>query len=1191
MLPPIPNCSKYIDQFPEEGLNSKNKADKERQEDYAAEVIVYRALESLEENIVVLHSLDYTNRQLKLFKKDFSFDESKPNKIAGECDFVAVGEKCVVIIEVSDARRDEGKTTDKKLKKTFNRKKKQGERTKDLVDDMLKHIDPKGDEDPGPFIKWYCAFLSLSCDCEQIFTEEQRSNIIFLDSFSSFQEWWKENVTAKTAGVSVTKKRMSVLKDLLLGLWNIDTQNQVNLAGKCSLGSNIMNVDRQLRDAQITYGFRKPEDPEYNNPDLVKADGVFQGMGIKFLSKEQDHVFQSTEKFLWVNGPAGSGKTILILGKTIRKAKAEEGKVVLFKNMSEERNKKIYQGSLDDSGIKYKNIDTHTADPLLHSTDVDKIADDFAHRICHALTSCDVALFELCTVYEVTRNFGGLQMINKIITSVVQLLRNENSQKPLACFIDDEHCLLEDRLYDRKKSIEQFTQITVETGINCSIWIFTDIAQSSDHMAPDNVHSLIPDTESMMQTYGPLTLSKNFRNTYDIACLLEQIRETILFSSMQLSGHFIRGPKPLIHFVKAPELRSRRHVIDFVEGEIEKVIDSEDINSPEIGFISNSERSVSLLAKIFRRKNKSFGPVCNIADVYSAEWPVTLFLMDLTDVQDQQHTISHQLYLAFSRARVYCSVMIYSYFSHTGNTHLESMLEKLEQYATVRRIIFKERLVLPEIGDQDDFPLHCAVRDGDLDQAKRLISNGETVNKRNGNGLTPLYYASNRVNLDVLRYLIESGANVNDRNKEGLTPLHYAVQHRNLHNMQFLVESGAEILIKDDEGLSPLYYAVQQESEDMVSYLVASANSAKFKYSKGWLTPLHQAVIQGKYEIVRYLVELAAENNYDISSSSPLFCIPLYENFDVVRFLVESGAEINSKNEKGFTPLHKAVQENNLDIVRYLVESGADINDKTSGGLTPLQEAVLKKNLDIVRYLVESGADINYRTSGGFILLHDAVQQENLDIVRYLVESGADINYRTSSGFTSLHYAVQKKNLDIVRYLVESGADIKNKTRSGLTPLQEAVLKGNLDIVRYLVESGADINYRTSGGYTLLQEAALMRNLDILRYLVESGANINNKTRSGLTPLQEAVLMGNLDIVRCLVESGADINDRTFDGFTPLHHAVQQDNLNIIRYLVESEADVTRKDFQGLTALDYAIDAKNHRVARYLRLQGAERLD
>ena len=707
MLPPIPDCSKFIDQFPEEGLNSKNEDDKRRQEDYAAEVTVYRALQNLEENILVLHSLDYTNRQFKLFKRDFSFDESKPNKITGECDFVAVGENCVVIIEVSDVRRDEKKSTDKRLKKAFNAKKKQGERTKDLVENMLKYIESEGGiADTGLFIKWYCAFLSLSSDCEHIFTAEQRSNIIFEDSFSSLQTWWNENVTDKTEdrvsvtvrleGVSVTMKTgvtvsesetMAALKDLLLGLWNIDSQNQVSLE-KCSFGRNIMRVDRQLRDAQITYGFRKPDDPEYNNPNLIQADNVFQRMGIQFLSQEQDHVYQSKEKFLWVNGPAGSGKTILIIGKAIKTAQANEGKVVIFKNMSEERSRKMYQNSLEGSGIKYETISTDTEGHLSLSMDVDKIVHNFANSICFAFSSCDVALLELCPVYPVTQKFGGLQVINKIITSIVKLLRSKDIHIPLACFIDDEHCLLEDKLYDRERRIKEFIQITSETNNNCSIFIFTDIAQSSDHMAPENEEFLRPVAGSMMNTYGPLTLSKNFRNTFEIACALEQIRETIVFSSMQLSGHFIRGPKLAIYYEKAPQLRSRPYyIIVQLKNEIRKISDSDDIGSPEIGFISNSLQASLLLVEILGQEKKQFGPVCDIKDIYSAEWPAILFLMDLTDLEDQHHKISHQLYLALSRARVYCSAVIYSNTLDTENANLESMLEKLEQCATIRRNI------------------------------------------------------------------------------------------------------------------------------------------------------------------------------------------------------------------------------------------------------------------------------------------------------------------------------------------------------------------------------------------------------------------------------------------------------------------------------------------------------------------------
>ena len=97
MLPPIPNKSKFIDKFPEEGCSEDNKEDRRQQEAYAAEVKVYRALESLNENMVVLHSLKYTNRQCMLFQKSQEFNIHELNHDAGECDFVAIGEDYIVL--------------------------------------------------------------------------------------------------------------------------------------------------------------------------------------------------------------------------------------------------------------------------------------------------------------------------------------------------------------------------------------------------------------------------------------------------------------------------------------------------------------------------------------------------------------------------------------------------------------------------------------------------------------------------------------------------------------------------------------------------------------------------------------------------------------------------------------------------------------------------------------------------------------------------------------------------------------------------------------------------------------------------------------------------------------------------------------------------------------------------------------
>ena len=106
MLPRAPEQT-YIDLYPETDETTFT-ADIQRQSNYEAEVIVYRALERLEEKLIVLHNFEYTHHQYRLcdskhVRKGCSKCKGKnaANK-EGECDFLVVGLNFFVIIEVKD---------------------------------------------------------------------------------------------------------------------------------------------------------------------------------------------------------------------------------------------------------------------------------------------------------------------------------------------------------------------------------------------------------------------------------------------------------------------------------------------------------------------------------------------------------------------------------------------------------------------------------------------------------------------------------------------------------------------------------------------------------------------------------------------------------------------------------------------------------------------------------------------------------------------------------------------------------------------------------------------------------------------------------------------------------------------------------------------------------------------------------
>ncbi len=103
-----------------------------------------------------------------------------------------------------------------------------------------------------------------------------------------------------------------------------------------------------------------------------------------------------------------------------------------------------------------------------------------------------------------------------------------------------------------------------------------------------------------------------------------------------------------------------------------------------------------------------------------------------------------------------------------------------------------------------------AVRQGSLNEVKRLLKNGADPETRDARGLTALHIAAYWGETDIVEALIKAGADVNSDNGKGWTPLHAAALSGGLRCRKeiiaLLIKAGADGDKTDGHGWSPRNY-------------------------------------------------------------------------------------------------------------------------------------------------------------------------------------------------------------------------------------------------------------------------------------------------------------------------------------------------------------------------------------------------
>lgn len=133
---------------------------------------------------------------------------------------------------------------------------------------------------------------------------------------------------------------------------------------------------------------------------------------------------------------------------------------------------------------------------------------------------------------------------------------------------------------------------------------------------------------------------------------------------------------------------------------------------------------------------------------------------------------------------------------------------------------------------------------------------------------TQLHKAANQGDVDQCRRIIEEGeVEVNARGAQERTALHRAVGGDHLACAQTLVELGADKSMQDKAGRSPLHWAAIGGHEKCLEYILSLDPELNLSTTSG-MTVLHAAVDSGRTECLKALI---AHHEKQVAAGQPGF--------------------------------------------------------------------------------------------------------------------------------------------------------------------------------------------------------------------------------------------------------------------------------------------------------------------------------
>ncbi|EMP35014.1 Ankyrin repeat domain-containing protein 42 [Chelonia mydas] len=269
-------------------------------------------------------------------------------------------------------------------------------------------------------------------------------------------------------------------------------------------------------------------------------------------------------------------------------------------------------------------------------------------------------------------------------------------------------------------------------------------------------------------------------------------------------------------------------------------------------------------------------------------------------------------------------------------------------------------------------PLHCAAHSGSLECLHWLLWHGADITALAIRDWTAAHLAAIRGHDTCMQALVMNGVNLTAQDDRGCTPSHLAAAHGQSYTLQTILRSGMDANVSDKNDWKPVHYAAFHGRLGCLQLLIRWGATVNDVDNNGNL-PAHLAAMEGHLHCFKFLVSkmpsvshtLKARNDH---GETPKDLAQRFYKDNIVQYIdgVEHERDHPEEQENLAFPGHVAAFKGDLVTLRRLVESGIiNINERDDKGSTLMHKAAGQGHISCLQWLIDIGADCDITNEAG----------------------------------------------------------------------------------------------------------------------------------------------------------------------------------------------------------------------------------